>query len=80
MICVHVSEDAGRGVGQRVRGCVFVVPDIDSAHHAKTTDVAEIDGLEPEEAEIGKVNPVAAILVASEVLLSNRGEILLWHR
>jgi hypothetical protein len=39
MISIHVSENAGRGVGQRVRACVFVFPDLDPAHYAKSTDV-----------------------------------------
>ena len=72
MVSVHVREDAGRGLGQRVRGSLFVVPRLDPAHHAKATDVVEIDGLEPEEAEVGEVDPVAAILVASEIFLPNR--------
>jgi hypothetical protein len=76
MISIHVSENDGRGVGQRVRGRVFVFTDVDPAHHAKATDVIEINGLEAEEAEIGKLNPVAAVFVASEILLSNGSNIM----
>ena len=71
MIGVHVSEDAGRGLGQRVGGSMLVVSCLDPSHHAKAANVVEVDGLEPEEAEVGEVNPVAAILMASEVFLAN---------
>src|SRR3981189_1027566 len=80
MISVHVGEDAGRVLGQRVRGRVFVVLGLDPTHYAKAPDVVEIDWLEPEEAEIGKVNPVAAILVASQVSLPSVSYIVLRHR
>jgi hypothetical protein len=40
-------------------------------HHTKASNVVDVDGLESEEAEIGEVNPVAAILVASQVVLPN---------
>jgi hypothetical protein len=36
--------------------------------------------LEPEEAEVGEVDPVAAILVASEVLLPNLSYVVLRYR
>src|ERR1700761_985024 len=77
MISVHVSEDAGCGLGQRVRGSVFVVLGLDPSHHAEAPDVVEIDGLEPEEAEIGKIDPVAAILVACEVSFPSVSYIIL---
>ncbi len=80
MVSVHVREDARRGLGQRVRGSMFVVLGLDPSHHAKASDVVEIDGLEPEEAEVGEVDPVAAILVASEVSLPNASYIVLRHR
>jgi len=80
MISVHVCGDARRGLGQRVRGRVFVVPGLDPTHYAKAPDVVEIDGLEPEEAEIGKVDLVAAILVASQVSLPSVSYIVLRHR
>src|ERR1035441_9470286 len=80
MIGVHVREDAGRGLGQRVRGGLFVVPGPDPAHHAETPDVVEIDGFELEEAEICEVNPVAAILVASEVRLPSGSNLAIRYR
>jgi len=66
--------------GQRVRGSVFVVLGLDPSHYAKAPDVVEIDGLEPEETEVGEVYPVAAVFMASKVLFSNRSRIMLWHR
>src|ERR1035441_405406 len=80
MIGIHVSQDGGRGLGQRVRDSVFVVPRIDPAHHAEAADVIQIDRLKPEETEIGEVYPVPAILVASEVFLPNGSEVAFWHR
>src|SRR5260370_13409475 len=59
---------------------MFVVLSLDPTHHAEAPDVAEIDGLEPKEAEIGKVDPVAAILVASEVSLPSASYIVPRHR
>ena len=79
VIGVHVREDAGRGLGQRVRCSMFVVPSLDPSHHAKTTHIVEVDGLEPEEAEVGEVYPVAAIFMASKILFSDRSSIMLWH-
>src|ERR1039458_4026401 len=80
MVSVHVREDVRCGLGQWVRGGLFVVPGLDPAHHAEAADVIQIDGLKPEETEIGEVYPVAAILVASKVCLSNGSEIGFWHR
>ena len=80
MIGVHVSEDAGRGFGQRVRCSMFVVSSLDPSHHAKATHIVEVDGLEPEEAEVGEAYPVAAVFMASKVLFSNRSCITLWYR
>ena len=59
---------------------MFVVPGLDPTHYAKAPDVVEIDGLEPEEAEIGKVDPVAAILVASQVSLPSASYFVLRDR
>jgi hypothetical protein len=58
---------------------VFVVPGLDPTHHAEAPDVVEIDGLKPEKAEIGKVDPVAAILVASQVSLTSASYIVPRH-
>src|SRR6202046_183616 len=80
MISVHVGEDTGRGVGQRVRCCMLVVGCIDPAHHAKATYIIEIDRLEAEEAEVGKVDPIATVLVAGEVFLANCNNFLLRYR
>jgi hypothetical protein len=79
VIGVHVSEDAGRGFGERVWCCMFVVSSFDPSHHAKAPHVVEVDGLEPEKAEVGEVYPVTAVFMASKVLFSNRS-IMLWHR
>src|SRR5580700_11177100 len=80
MISVHVREDAWRGLRQRVWRSMFVVFCLDPSHHAKAPDVVEIDGLEPKEAEIGKIDPVAAILVASEVSLPSASYIVPRYR
>jgi hypothetical protein len=80
MIRVHVGKDARRGIGQWVRGGVFVVSCIDPTHYAKATHVIEINWLKQEEAEVGEADPIATILMAREVLLSNRREIRLGHR
>jgi hypothetical protein len=45
---------------------------LDPSHYTKAADIIEVNRLEPKEAEVGKVHPVAAILVTSEILLSNR--------
>jgi hypothetical protein len=55
---------------------LLVVFRMDPSHHTKSTNIVEVDGLEPEEAEVGEVDPVAAILVTSQVVLSNAGYIL----
>jgi hypothetical protein len=75
-----VSEDAGRGLGQRVWGGVLVIPGLDPAHHAEATYIVDIDGFEPEEAEVCEINPVATVLVASEVPLADRSKVIFWHR
>src|SRR5438067_312076 len=77
MISVHVREDAWRGLRQRVRRSMFIIVCLDPSHHSKASNVVEIDGLEPEEAEIRKVDPVAAILVASEIFLPSVSNIVL---
>jgi hypothetical protein len=45
----------------------LVVFSLDPSHHAKTTRIVEVDGLEPEEAEVDEVYPVAAIFMARKV-------------
>ena len=57
----------------------LVVPRINPAHHTEAPDVVEIDGLKTEEAEVGEVHPIAAVLVAGEIDLSNRSEVVFWH-
>jgi hypothetical protein len=56
---------------------VFVVPGINPSHHAKASDVVKIDRLEPEEAEVREVDPVPAILVASQISLPHASYIVL---
>ncbi len=56
---------------------MFVVLGLNPSHHSKAPDVVEIDGFEPKETEIGKVYPVAAILVASHVSLPSARYIVL---
>src|ERR1039458_9396231 len=80
MIGVHVHEDGGCGLSQRVRFGMSVVPGLDPAHHPEATDVVDIDRLETEEAEVGEIHPIPAILMASEVLLSNGSKIVFRHR
>ena len=80
MVSVHVREDAGRDLGQWIRSSLFVVLRLDPTHHAKASYIVEINWLEPEEAEVGEVDPVAAILVASEVLLPNVSYVVLRYR
>src|SRR5271168_2460171 len=80
VIGVHVSEDARRGFGQRVWCSMFVVSSLDPSHHAKAPHIVEVDGLEPEKAEVGEVYPVTVVFMASKVLFSNRSSIMLWHR
>src|ERR1035438_942839 len=75
-----MSQDAGRGLGQRVRGSVLVVSGLDPTHHAEAADVIQIDRLKPEETEIGEVYPVPAILVASEVRLPGGSNLSIRHR
>src|ERR1700744_5879361 len=80
VIGVHVSEDAGRGFGQRVRCSTLVVSRFNPSHYAKTTHIIEVDRLEPEEAEVGEIYPVAAVFMASKVPFSNRCSIMLSYR
>src|ERR1035437_6893288 len=80
MISVHLHEDGGCGLSQRVRYGMSVVPGLDPAHHPEATDVVDIDRLETEEAEVGEIHPIPAILMASEVLLSNGSKIVFRHR
>src|ERR1700753_2201505 len=79
VIGVHVSEDAGRGFGQRIRCSTFVVSSFDPSHYAKTTHIVEGHRLEAEEAEVIEVSPVAAVFMASKVPFSNRSNIMLWY-
>ena len=71
MVSVHVGEDAGCGAGQRIRSRILVVSCLDPSHHAKAAHVIKVDGLEPEKTEVGEVDPVTAVLMASKVDLSN---------
>src|SRR5258707_11000441 len=59
---------------------MFVVVCLDPSHHSKASNVVKIDWLEPEEAEVREVHPIAAILVASQVFLPNASYIVLRHR
>src|SRR5258708_20206501 len=78
MVSVHVSQNARGGLGQRVRGGLLVVSCLNPSHHAEAPNIVEVDGLEAEEAEVGEVDPVTAILVASKIGLSNGGYCSLW--
>jgi hypothetical protein len=68
---------------------VLVIQGLDPAHHAEATYIVDeatyivdvdIDGFEPEEAEVCEINPVATVLVASEVPLADRSKVVFWHR
>jgi hypothetical protein len=59
---------------------MFVVSSLDPSRHAKATHIVEVDGLEPEKAEVLEVHPATAVFMASKVLFSNRSSIMLWHR
>jgi hypothetical protein len=63
------------GSGARVRS-----PEPRPNPSRRTPDVVEIDGLEPEEAEVREVHPVAAILVASQVSLPSVSYIVRRYR
>src|SRR5260370_17880908 len=76
VVSVHVRKDAGCGLGQRVRGSLFIVLCFDPAHHPKTSNVVKLNGLEPEEAQVGEADPIAAILVASEAISATASTLL----
>jgi len=80
VVGIHVSEDAGRDLGQRVRNGMLVVRCLDPPHYAEAADKIDVDWLEPEEAEIREIAPVAAILVASKILFLNKCHIIHLHR
>src|SRR5450631_4533953 len=80
VVSVYVSKDAGSDVGQRVRGSILVFCCLDPSHYTKAANIIEVDWLKPKEAEVGKVHPVVAILVTSEILLSNRTYLMFLHR
>src|ERR1700722_11248936 len=80
MVSVHMGEDAGREFGQRVRSSKLVVFCRDPSHHAKATDIVKIDRLKAKEAEVGEVDPVAAVIMTCKILFSNGNYIVFYDR
>ena len=62
-----MGEDAGGDGGEGVGGGGEEVGGGGPAHDAEAADEVEVDGREAEEAEVGEVDPVAAVLVGGEV-------------
>ena len=73
-------ENAGRYTGEGIGSSMVVVARLDPPHHAKATNIVEIDGLEPEEAEVGEIDPVTAIFMAGKVPISSRSRFAFRHR
>lgn len=71
VIGVHVRQYVRRNPGKRIRFGMLVVACVHPSHHAKSTHIIDVDGLQPEKAEVGEVDPVPAIFVARKIQLSN---------
>ena len=48
----------------------------DPAHDAEAADVVDVEDIHAEEGEVGEVDPVAAVLVACEIDVADRGLVL----
>src|SRR5450631_3105189 len=79
VVSIHVRENTGSITGKWIRQRLFIVLCIYPPHYAKTSNIVEVDCLKPKEAEVGEIDPVSTVLVASKVFLSNGSYIMVWH-
>ena len=67
MIGIHVLQDAGSRIRQRVWLRLAILLRGDPSHHAEAADVVHIDHVHSEEGEIVEIHPVLAVFVAFQI-------------
>ncbi len=75
VVAIHVLDDPGRPVGERVGPGPTIVGSVDPSHRGKASHEVDVGNLEPPEAEVVEVGPVPRGGVALEIGGADGGQI-----
>ena len=77
VIRVHVLDDSGHCVGQRVRIRGAILGGRNPAHHAETAHIVDVKNLHPVKGKIVEVHPVLAVFVSLQVEVAHVRQLFL---